>query len=163
MHECRLSDMGMQLLYFRPGEEARMLARCQFGIRDGRCGATLTYPIQGYPWRNNVVKSYEFHLDPATIHLLFSEVSRIRREYPDQCLTADQLWSDATEKANGITRDRETGTLCYTIYIVVDGGLPHEQYSLREDSAALLGSALFKVVSSLIAPYEKIRDNAHET
>jgi hypothetical protein len=148
--------MGSQLLYFRPGEESRLLARCQFGIRDGRCGATLTYPIKGYPWRNNVVKSYEFQLDPATVDLLFTEVPRIRKEYPDQCLTEDQLWSDASEKANGITRDRETGTLCYTIHVVAENGTPAEQYALREDSIALLSSALFGVISSLIAPYETL-------
>ena len=44
-----------------------MLARCQFGAKEGRCGATLTYPIKGYPWRNNVVKSYEFKLDQSAI------------------------------------------------------------------------------------------------
>jgi hypothetical protein len=148
--------MDSQLLYFRPGEEARMLARCQFGIRDGRCGATLTYPIKGYPWRRNVVKHYEFHLDPATIDLLFAEVPRIRQEYPDQCLTGDQLWSDTREKANGITRDHKTGTLCYTIYIVGENAMPTEQYALRENSTALLSSALFSVVSGLIAPYERL-------
>jgi hypothetical protein len=153
--------MGSQLLYFRPGEEARLLARCQFGIRDGRCGATLTYPIKGYPWRNNLVKSYEFHLDAATVELLFAEVPRIREVYPDQCLTADQVWSDASEKANGITRDRDTGTLCYTIHIFAENGVVAEQYALRENSTALLSSALFRVISGLIAPYEKTPDRAH--
>jgi len=153
--------MGSQLLYFRPGEETRMLAMCQFGIRDGRCGATLTYPIKGYPWRNNVVKSYEFDLDPDTIDLLFTEVPRIRTQYPDQCLAADQLWNDANEKANGITRDRDTGTLCYTVHIVAENGLPAEQYSLRENSPALLSSELFRVISGLIAPYEVTPDRAH--
>ena len=119
-----------------------MLARCQFGIKDGRSGATLTYPIKGYPWRNNVVKTYEFQLDPATIDLLFTEVSRIRKEHPDQCLTADQLWIDACEKANGVTRDRQTGTLCYSVLIIGGDNLPQEQYSLREDSTALLDSAI---------------------
>lgn len=131
-----------------------MLARCQFGIKDGRCGATLTYPIKGYPWRRNVVKSYEFHLDPATIDLLFAEVPRIRKEYPDQCLTADQLWNDPSEKANGVTRDRDTETLCYVIQIVAENGVPAEQYALRENSPALLSSELFRVISRLIAPYE---------
>jgi hypothetical protein len=155
--------MSKQLLYFRPGEEARMLARCQFGVRDGRCGATLTYPIKGYPWRNNLVRNYEFQLDPATHALLFTEVLRIRNDFPGQCLEADKLWNDASEKANGITRDRETGTLCYTINIVGDNGLPEEQYSLREDSTALLGSALFKIIADLIAPYEATPDHAHPT
>jgi hypothetical protein len=148
--------MSRHLFYFRPGEEARMLTRCQFGAREGRCGATLTYPIKGYPWRNNVVKSYEFKLDQEAIDALFAEVHRIRKEHPDQCLTHEQLWSDATEKANGITRDRGTGTLCYTISIFRDDGPPEEQFALREDSPALLSSKLFQVISSLIAPYETL-------
>jgi hypothetical protein len=147
--------MNRQLLYFRPGEEARMLARCQFGVRDGRCGATLTYPIKGHPWRRNVVKSYEFNVEQAVIDLLFAEVPRIRKAHPDQCLAPEQLWSDTSEKANGITRDRSTGTLCYTISIFRDHK-PEEQFALREDSSALLSSALFQVVSKLIAPHENL-------
>jgi hypothetical protein len=148
--------MGRQLLYFRPGEEARMLARCQFGIRDGKCGATFTYPIKGYPWRNNVVKSHEFNLDGGTIDLMFADVSRLRNEHPDECLTHEQLWSDAEEKANGITRDRATGTLCCTISILDDLSHPLEQYSVREDSPALLNSVLFQTISKLIEQYEKL-------
>ena len=140
-----------------------MLARCQFGARDGRCGATLTYPIKGYPWRNNVVKSYEFSLDAEAIDALFAEVHRIRKEHSGQCLSHDQLYSDATEKANGITRDRITGTLCYTISILRENGPPEEQFALREDSPALLSSALFQVISSLIAPHESLTDSAHAT
>jgi hypothetical protein len=138
-----------------------MLARCQFGIRDGRCGATLTYPIKGYPWRNILVKHYVFSLDPVTIDQLFAEVSRIRKESPEECLSADELWNDASEKANGITRDRLTGTLCYTIQIVAENALPEEQYSLRETSTVLIGSALFKVVANWIAPYENRPHRAH--
>jgi hypothetical protein len=148
--------MDKQLLYFRPGEEARMLARCQFGAKDGRCGATLTYPIRGYPWRNNVMKSYQFNLDQTAIDALFADVHRIRKEYPDECLAHDELFNDASEKANGITRDRSTGTLCYSISIFLDHA-PEEQFSLREDSPALLQSTLFQVISSLIAPYETLQ------
>ena len=86
-HGGLLQPMASQLLYFRPGEEARMLARCQFGIRNGRCGATMTYPIKGYPWRNNPMKSYEFYVNPTTMELLFLEVPCIRREFPDQYLS----------------------------------------------------------------------------
>jgi hypothetical protein len=154
--------MGRQLLYFRPGEEARMLARCQFGAKDALAGATLTYPIKGYPWRNNVVKSYEFNLDQATLDLLFADVPRIRLQYADQCLAQDQVWSDNREKANGITRDRETGTLCYTISIFKKAGEPEEQFCLRENSPALLNSALFKIVSKLIEPFERLPIDAIE-
>src|SRR5687767_11131986 len=108
--------MDRHLYFFRPGEEARMLATCQFGVNvEGRCGATFTYPIKGYPWCHNVVKSYEFDVPEQTKDLLFAEVARIRAEHPGECLSNDQLWSDSSEKANGITRDRSTGKLCYTI------------------------------------------------
>ncbi len=134
-----------------------MLARCQFGMpEEGGCGATLTYPIKGYPWRNNVVKSYLFDISDATRVLLFAEVYRIRSQYPQACLSHDQVWSDSTEKANGITRDRAEGVLCYTVGIFVAGGEPEVYYSFREDAEALQTSALFQVISALIAPFEQL-------
>jgi len=149
--------MNRHLFYFRPGEEARMLARCQFSVgEDGRCGAILTYPIKGMPWRRNVVRSYEFCLPEETKALLFADVHRIRTEFPAECLSNEQLWSDSSEKANGITRDRATGTLCYSIAIYVEGGKPEESYALRENSKALLESVLYRTISALTTPYEKL-------
>ena len=147
--------MARQLLYTRPGEEARMLARCQFGAVDGRAGATITYPIKGHPWRRNVSRHLLFDLDQETYAMLFAEVTRIRRDFPGECLAHDELWSDASEKANGITRDRRTGTLCYSLGVFVNN-IPEEQYSLREDSTALLGSKIYQVISQLVAPYERL-------
>lgn len=149
--------MDRTLYYFRPGEEVRMLARCQFGInREGRCGATLTYPIKGHPWRRNVVKSYQFEVSPEAKALMFAEVERIRTEHPSECLRYEQLWNDSSEKANGILRDRSSGKLCYSIAILQPDGPALEQYALREDSAALLNSRLYQIVAGLIAPYEKL-------
>ena len=74
--------MNERLFYFRPGEEARMLARLQFGLeRNGKCGATMTYPIKGYPWRRNPVRSYEFHLTAAEASEFFDEVATMRERY----------------------------------------------------------------------------------
>lgn len=149
--------MKRHLYYFRPGEEARMLARCQFGASEnGSSGATFTYPIRGYPWRHNVVKSYAFSLGETTTALLFAEVHRLKAQHPEQCLTNDLLWSDSSEKANGITRDRATGTLCYTIGIMVEHDTPEADFSMREDSEALRSSDLYKIISKLIEPYEKL-------
>jgi hypothetical protein len=149
--------MTRLLLYFRPGEEARMLARCQFWLGpDGKAGALLTYPIKGMPWRRNVMRSHAFNFSEEETALLFDEVHRIRAEFPAECLSIEQLWSDHSEKANGITRDRETGTLCYSIAIHAEAGVPEESYGLRENSEALLGSALHRAVSSLVAPYERL-------
>jgi hypothetical protein len=133
-----------------------MLARCQFGARDGKCGATLTYPIKGYPWRHNPVRTYAFDLPPDRIELLFEDAERIQKEHPRECLPHEQLWSDTSEKANGITRDRLTGELCYSIAILVEDHSPLVQYALRESSFALHDSSLFKTVTDLIAPYERL-------
>jgi hypothetical protein len=133
-----------------------MVARCQFGIdAHGKCGATLTYPIKGYPWRRNTMKHYEFHLSEEEAALLFTEVRRLKAEHPKECLSNEQLLSDSSEKANGITRERSTGTLCHTIGISGDGGHWEEHFAMREDSDALLTSSLYKTVSRLIGPHEK--------
>ena len=151
--------MNKHLFYFRPGEEKRMLARCQFGLSEhGRCGATFTYPIKGYPWRRNVMKSYSFSINEETNILLFNEVRRIANEYPEECLSRAQLWSDSSEKANGITRDRDSNTLCYTIGIMIEHQDPGVYFSIRENSPVLLESKIFKVISALIAPYEKLEN-----
>lgn len=149
--------MLRHLFFFRPGEEARMLARLQFGASEnGGAGAILTYPIKGMPWRRNVMKSHQFPLSTETLSLLLSEPKRIRLAFPASCLGADALWSDSTEKANVITRDRTSGSLCYTVGIMVEHGGPEEYFSLKEDDPALIESELYRVISRLIAPYEKL-------
>jgi hypothetical protein len=152
-----MSSPKRQLFVFRPGEEARMLARCQFGAyEDGSAGATMTYPIKGFPWRKNVMKSYAFSLSPETVRILFDEPKRIRAEFPAHCLDTDALWNDSSEKANAITRDKATGTLCYSIGISAEGGAMEEQYCLRENDVALTSSALFGVIARLIEPHEQL-------
>lgn len=134
-----------------------MLARLQFGCEEGgKCGATLTYPIKGMPWRRNIMRGFAFDVGPDTAELLFSEVARLRAEYPRECLAEAELWSDASEKGNGITRDRKSGTLCYTIAIHRDDGGFDEQYSIKETSDALLNSALYRVVADLVASHERV-------
>ncbi|MBA3662565.1 MAG: hypothetical protein H0W64_12660 [Gammaproteobacteria bacterium] len=143
------------LYYFRPGEEARMLARCQFGINGKReCGAILTYPIKGYPWRKNIIKDFTFNLDRDVIATLFGEVVRLKTYFPNECLTNDQLWSDKSEKANAITREATSGILCHTIGTMRNGKDWDEYFSMREDSQALLSSMLYITIARLIAPYE---------
>ncbi len=137
-----------------------MLARCQFGIDvTGRCGASLTYPTKGYPWRNNIVKHFEFHLSKEETAHLFREVRRLKAEHPSECLANDQLWSDSSEKANGITRD-STGTLCHTIGISEDGGHWEEHFAMREDSDALLQSSLYQAIARLIGPHERLDERS---
>lgn len=134
-----------------------MLARFQLGLNevDGRCGVLLTYPMKGHPWRRNPVKSVELRISDEEKAQLFAEVKRLKTEHPGECLAQDQLWNDSSEKANGITRDRSTGTLCHTIGIR-DGEPWEEYFSMREDSEALLSSFLYQTISRLIAPYERL-------
>jgi len=102
------------------------------------------------------MRSYEFNLPAETISLLFQDVHRLRSEHSIECLNDDQLLSDSSEKANGITRDRSTGTLCCTIAIYGENGETEEYFSMRENSPALLASSLYRAVSTLIEPHENL-------
>jgi hypothetical protein len=134
-----------------------MLARLQFGCEEsGRCGAGLTYPIKGMPWRRNIMRGFEFDVGVETAELVFSEVARLQREHPRECLRPSEMWSDFSEKANAIAREKKSGTLCYSIVISRSDGGFDEQYSIREDSDAFLGSDLYRVISELVAPHESI-------
>lgn len=133
-----------------------MLARLQFGADEsGNCGATLTYPISGMPWRRNIMKFFTFDIGAETAAKLFAEVTRLRVEHPRECLSEEDLWSDKSEKGNGITRDRKSGTLCYSIAIHRDDGGFDEQYSIKEDSTPFLASDLYRVIADLVAPHER--------
>jgi hypothetical protein len=146
------------LQYFRPGEEARMIARCQFGLsRNGRCGAILTYPIKGFPWRRNPSRTFDFDITSELTNHLFDEVAAMQENSPDHCLRNDVLWSDHSEKANGITRDRQSDTLCHTIAIYDGDWQPTRYcYSMKEDSEVLRSSRLFETVMALIRPHENL-------
>jgi hypothetical protein len=134
-----------------------MLARCQFGIDvHGAAGATMTYPIPGYPWRRNTIRSYRFEISDELKEQLFLEPSRVLAEHPAECLSADQAWADSSEQANSVTRDRKSNTLCYTIGICRRAAEPEVYFSIREDSVALRKSLLYKTVAELIAPYETL-------
>lgn len=138
-----------------------MLARCQFGLyRDGRCGAFMTYPIKGYPWRRNPVRSYEFHLTSEEAGALFDEVATMPERYPSECLNNEVLWSDQSEKANGITRHRQTGKLCHTLAIFRAPGEAVVYFSMEEDSVALCSSRIYRAFTMLIASHESILTSA---
>jgi hypothetical protein len=132
-----------------------MLARVQFGLkRDGKCGAIITYPIKGYPWHHNPTRSYEFQLTTEEASELFEEVTKLPQKYPEECLNNEVLWSDQSEKANGITRHVKTGKLCHTIGIFRTSGKTPVYFSMEEDSTGLRESRLYKTVSALISPYK---------
>lgn len=140
-----------------------MLARCQFGLkRDGKCGAIMTYPIRGHPWRGNPVHSYEFQLTSEEAIELFEEVAAMRNRYPDQCLDNQVLWSDQSEKANGITRHRKTDKLCHTLAIYRASGEAVVYFCMEEDSPALCSSRLYRTVTALIAAHENLSTSKAE-
>ncbi|MFZ2490142.1 MAG: hypothetical protein WA208_01525 [Thermoanaerobaculia bacterium] len=107
-----------------------------------------------------MIRTFEFEIAKADRDLVFREVARLRAEHPSECLSDDQLWSDHSEKANGISRDKLSGTLCVTIAIYGTSGEKHEYFSMREDSEALLGSAMYKIITELIAPHEQLPENS---
>jgi hypothetical protein len=116
----------------------------------------MTYPIKGHPWRRNPVRTYEFHWTPEEANALFNEVAAMPERYPGECLNDDVLWSDQSEKANGITRHRETGKPCHTLAIYRAPGETLVYFSIEEDSIALRNSSIYKMFTTLIAPHESI-------
>lgn len=146
----------MKLMYFRSGDKSKMLARFQFGFKDCQAGVLLTYPLPNYTWRHAVYKSHTFSLSIGLQKKLFQEVIDIRKNYPIECLDTDNLYNDASEQTNGITRDRKSHTACYSIVLIEDDGSFVDYYSLKDESRALLNSLLFNTVKASLAPYEHI-------
>jgi hypothetical protein len=107
------------------------------------------------PWRRNITKDVGLEIDDATRSALFADVSRIRLQYPSECLASDDLWSDFTERANAVTRDRATNTLCHTLGIYLGDGTVSDYYCLRENSEALLTSLLYREITRLTEPFER--------
>jgi hypothetical protein len=100
------------------------------------------------------MRRFEYCLTPEVAERLFDEVRRIRADYPTECLN-DGLWSDQSERANGVTRDA-AGVLCLTVGLIREDGAWEEYYSLRENSSVWLGSTLHQVLSELIVPHETL-------
>ena len=142
--------LGKHLHVFRPGEAARSLPRWQFGMDEGgRCGVFINIPIPGLSWRHTRRKDLAWQLDGKTALTLFDEAMTLPERFPNECLHDDALWSDQTEPANGITRDRETDTACLTIS-VSERGQWLSYYSLKETSHALKSLELHRVIRSQI-------------
>lgn len=146
----------MKLMYFRPGDKSKMLVRFQFGFEDCQSGVLLTYPLPDYTWRYAIGKYHSFSLPISLQNKLFQEVIDIRKNHPNECLDTDDLYNDASEPTNGITRDRKTHTACYSIILIEGDGSFVDYYSLKEDSDVLINSLLFKTVKATLAPYEHI-------
>ncbi len=144
---------GRELSIFCPGEASRNLPRWQFKMdEDGHCGALASIPMPGlsWRWRHTRMQTIDWQLDQQTASALIDEALSLPGHFPQDCLTDDQLWSDMSEAANGITRDRETDTHCVTIN-VFERGQTLTHYALRENSAVLLDSGLHREIELHIA------------
>jgi len=137
------------VVIYHPGEAARRLPRWQLRIsEDGGCGAGLWFPIPGMTWRYTRQRAFADQLDLSIAARLLDEVKTLPIQFPEECLSTDELWADSSEQANSITRDRATNTLCLTLDYWENG--QHHYFRMRENSPALCDSELFRVVSSLV-------------
>jgi hypothetical protein len=144
---------GKQLLVFHPGEQVRNLARWQFAVREGQsvAGVAITHPVAGATWRYARTKGFELTLAEEQVEEVFKSVQSTLANHPTQCLRNEQMWADASEKANNVTRDQKTNTLCVTVYIY-ERGVPVLDFGLPENSPVLLNSRFYKIIFSVIEP-----------
>lgn len=145
---------GKQLVVFRPGEAARNLPRLQFGVfEDGRAGGFVSYPVPGGTWRHSRPRPFDFQLSETEAKQLINAVLRLSEESPNGLLRHDDLWADATEKANSITRSRRTDELCITINVCERV----EQvcyFALPESSPLLLNADFYKVLMTKFSEWQ---------
>jgi len=98
---------GKELSILSPGEASRSLPRWDFRMgEDGYCGALVILPIPGLSWRHASQRIIEWHLDRETASAVIEEALSLPVRFPQDCLPNERLWSDKSEPANGITRDR---------------------------------------------------------
>jgi hypothetical protein len=143
---------GQRLLVFHPGEAARDLPKWQFHLEEnGHCGVRMEFPIPGMTWRHTRLSAVSMHIEQAVTVALFQCAIDLPRQFPAECLKNAELWADSSERANSITRDRQSNSLCLTI-AVLERGQYKTYYSMPENSLALLDSELYRGISSLLKP-----------
>lgn len=149
---------GKHLLVFRPGEAARKLPRWQFALSEGgSAGAVITYPVPGLTWRHARVRHVEINLASSAMEEVIQSVQATLTEFPKDCLQHDDLWADSSEKANSITRDHRSNSLCVTITIFGKGAVLLN-YALPETSPILTGSKFYRIISRELAPYLSLQN-----
>lgn len=145
---------GKQLVVFRPGEAARNLPRLQFGVHeDGRAGGFVSYPVPGVTWRHSRPKPFEFQLSATEAQQLINEVLKLSEASPKGLLRHDDLWADASEKANSITRSRRTNELCVNIS-VYERVEPVCNFALPESSPMLLNAGFYTTLMAKFAEWQ---------
>jgi hypothetical protein len=116
---------------------------------NGRCGVFISIPIPGVSWRHTRNRAMEWQLGRKAASALIDDAMTLPLRFPEECLSNDALWSDSAEPANGITRDRETNTLCLSIS-VSERGQQLSSYSVKETSPVLRSSELYRTIQSRI-------------
>jgi hypothetical protein len=140
---------GSHVYVFRPGVMGRGLPRWQFDLAlSGRWGVIVTRGIPGMHWRHAVAKSYEGVLPAELAERCFSGIMAFPDLQPGECLGDDALWSDGSERGNGITRDRLTNTLCLTFGVMTGGGVFTTYYAVRETSMVLQEADFFRLIAA---------------
>lgn len=148
----RFLPSGKQLLVFHPGEAARNLPRWQFGLLEGKsAGATITFPLPGLTWRHARVKQVRMDFDQEQMTQILSNAEEIFAVHKGSCLRHEDLWADASEKANSITRDRHANSLCVSIQIW-GKGLCVLDYALPEKSPILIDSFFYTAILEKLTP-----------
>jgi len=145
---------GKQLVIFRPGEAARNLPRIQFGVHeDGRAGGFVSHPVPGGTWRHSRPRTFEFQLAATEAKQLINAVLRLSEESPKGLLRHADLWADASEKANSVTRSRHTDELCITIYVYERA----EQvcyFAMPESSPLLLNADFYRALMTKFSEWQ---------
>ena len=146
--------MLRHLYAFRPGEAAKKYPRWQFGLRpDGKCGALITHHIPNVAWRHAITKNYESEISKEETDLVFCDLYDFKVKHPEACLK-EGLWADSSEKANSITRDQATNTLCLTFSISKENGDYETYYSVRETFSPLYEAAFFEIIMRELLKYD---------
>jgi hypothetical protein len=119
----------------------------------------MTYPIPHSAWRRNPTRSHPFRLSPSETEALFKEVESLPNLHPNDCLPNNVLWSDTSEKANGVTRHSRNDKVCHSVGVSNGLGKWLVYFALEEDSPVLLASKLYQTVVRLASPYEELPQN----
>lgn len=147
-----------QFIFFRCGRKLDMLARCQFGMLDGKCGAMLVYPLPEFSWRHTIVRSYDLDIPFDVQERMVQEVFDIAENHPEECVLNDNCYADNSEKPNSITRDRNTDVPCHDVHLFDENYQLIVSLILRDGSDILQGSLFYKTIMNCLEPYEMIKE-----
>ena len=143
----------LSVTVFHPGEAARNLARWQFGFGgEDPCGVIITCPRPGVTWRYAHSRPVELSFSPSERADLLHSVQSTLNDFPNDCLKNEEMWADASEKANSIPRDRRTNTLCVTMTIWRGREIVCN-YALTENSQILLQAKFYQMIMRAIKPH----------